>query len=124
VPNYTPRYQFPSPTPAEAPDGPDGIKDLAVALENKIASMLVAATGSGSFVFNNTPAANAAVTFPVGRFATPPSLFAIIAANVTLYAVTSPASISTSGCTLFATTIAKTNATGTIGFSWIALLAP
>jgi hypothetical protein len=124
MPNYTPKYQFPSPLLSEAPDGPKAVSDLATAVETKIDSMPRAASGTTTFNWANAFSTSATITFPAGRFTATPSVTALMGGQTTFYTVGSYApGVSTSGATLIGVRTDRSLTTITISANWIAVQA-
>jgi hypothetical protein len=124
VPEYTPKFAFPSPTLAEAPHGPNNLKALATAVETKLTTLPIIAMGTGSVSFANAAQASAAVTFPVGRFTTAPSCAAILTTTTYVYFVCSVINITPAGCSFWAVYWNRSLVTATLPFLWMAVYAP
>ena len=124
MPDYTPKYAFPSPTLAETPHGPNNLQDLAVAVETKLATMPLVAMGTGTFSFVTQADKFVAVTFPVGRVTATPSCAARLTTSTFNYYVCSVSPVSTTGATFYAVHYARSATTVTVNFLWMAVYAP
>jgi hypothetical protein len=124
VPDYTPKYQFPSPLLSEPPDGPKAVKDLATAVEATIASLPKVATGWNTLVWTAADTAARTVTFPAGRFTAIPAVTALLASNTTFSLIASVGAVSTTGCTVYGTNISHLDQTSTQAMTWMAVSAP
>ena len=113
----TPKYALPYPGLTDAPNGPNAVQALAVAVD---ALPLPKAAGSVT-VTCTTPsvAESVAVTFPVGAFSAPPIVLVSLATGLsgTITAFAWPGAVTASGFSMF---LLRSSTTAT-AINWIAI---
>ena len=101
------------------PDDTDPVAQGAAAMRGMAGKLQPVAYGTATAVFSAAIAANIAITFPAGRFASPPAVTAT--ARSSTYFAYATAGASTTGTTLGARSYKDTSFTGNVLIDWVAI---
>jgi hypothetical protein len=102
------------------PDDTDPVAQGAANMRAMAGKLQVIASGTVTIAFSNAPAANQAITFPVGRFSTGPWVTAISRSASNYFAYSTGIATST-GTTLGARQYKDALLTGNVLVDWVAV---